>query len=224
MLGVLVEKELTTPEQYPLTLNAATNGANQKNNRDPVVAWPDTVVEDALEGLREKGLVVRVDTHGSRVPKYRQEATAKLALDRYELILMAELMLRGPQTLGELRGRASRMHHLDSIEFVRETLEKLAARPEPLVRRLPPSPGSRAERYVQLLCPDAHPIDVPASATSDAASPAPVPPAPSGPPLADRVAALEAKVDALTAALRNLATSLGEGDPLAGPGPQGPSA
>ena len=208
VLGVLIEKELTTPEQYPLTLNAMTNGANQKNNRDPVVTFDPDRVEDALESLRAKGLVLRVDTAGSRVPKYKHETTSKLGISRYELVILAELMLRGPQTLGELRGRASRMHHLESLDVVKEMLSKMAAREQPLVRELPPSPGSRAERFTQLLCPDAHPLDAPAA--PDAASAVP-----SNRSLTDRIATLEQQVEKLTAAVRKLATSLGEGDPLA---------
>src|SRR5688572_18491938 len=163
VLGVLIEKELTTPEQYPLTLNALVNGCNQKNNRDPVVSFDDDRAQDAVDSLREKGLLVRVDMHGSRVPKFRHEAMAKLQIDRFQLVVLAELLLRGPQTLGELRGRASRMHHLDTIEIVKESLGKLMNREEPLAREIAPSPGSRAERYGQLLCPDAHPIDGAAS-------------------------------------------------------------
>src|SRR5688572_3629218 len=163
VLGVLIEKELTTPEQYPLTLNALVNGCNQKNNREPVVSFDDDRTQDAVDSLREKGLLVRVDQHGSRVPKFRHEATGKLQLDRFQLVILAELLLRGPQTLGELRGRASRMHRLDSMEIVKESLGKLMNREEPLAREVSPSPGSRAERYGQLLCPDAHPIDVTAN-------------------------------------------------------------
>jgi uncharacterized protein YceH (UPF0502 family) len=210
VLGVLIEKELTTPEQYPLTLNAATNGANQKNNRDPVVSFDADRVEDALESLRAKALVLRVDTAGSRVPKYKHETMSKLGISRYELVILAELMLRGPQTLGELRGRASRMHHLDSLEVVKEMLTKMADREEPLVKEIPPSPGSRAERYVQLLCPDAHPLDAPADAA--VAAPAALP---SNRSLNDRIEQLERQVEKLSAAVRKLAGSLGEPDPLA---------
>ncbi len=134
VLGVLIEKELTTPEQYPLSLNAAVNGCNQKNNRDPVVSFENDRVEDALVGLRDKGLVVQTYLANSRVPKYRNELAAKLELNRYELVILAELLLRGPQTLGELRGRASRMHNLETLEVVQEMLNRLMARPEPLAQ------------------------------------------------------------------------------------------
>ena len=208
VLGVLVEKELTTPEQYPLTLNAAVNGVNQKNNRDPVVSFDEDRVFDALDSLRQKGLVVRVDTANSRVPKYRQEATSKLGVNRYELVILAELLLRGPQTLGELRGRASRMHHLDTLEIVKQSLTGMASRAEPLVKEIRPSPGSRAERYVQLLCPDAHPIDALAEAAAAVASGG-------GPTSAQRIETLEKQVGMLREAVRKLAGAMGEADPTA---------
>src|SRR3954465_13189020 len=159
VLGVLVEKATTTPEQYPLSLNAVVNGANQKNNRDPVLTMDEGAAFEALEGLRAKGLVVRVDMAGSRVNKYRHQAGEALHVRAAELAILAELLLRGPQTLGELRGRASRMHPLDSLEMVRSVIEQLTHKPDgAMVKQIAPSPGSRAERYVQLLCPDLHPI------------------------------------------------------------------
>ncbi|HEY8669012.1 MAG TPA: YceH family protein [Tepidisphaeraceae bacterium] len=211
VLGVLVEKAQTTPEQYPLTLNAATNGANQKNNRDPVMNLSDDDVLDALNALRDKKLVVRVDLAGSRVPKYRHSATDGLGITMRELIILAELLLRGPQTVGELRGRASRMHPLESMEMVTSVLQTLMTRPEPLVRELPPSPGSRAQRYVQLLSPDAHPTELTAS-TAIPAGPIATPSLHA--PLADRVTQLEHEVATLRDALRRLAASVGEPDPL----------
>lgn len=213
VLGVLIEKELTTPEQYPLTLNATTAGVNQKNNRDPVVSCGPDRVADALDSLREKGLVVRVDSANSRVPKYRSGAAAKLGVNRYELVILAELMLRGPQTVGELRGRASRMHHLDSLEVVREMLTQMAGRDQPLVRHIPPSPGSRAERWMQLLCPEADPLE--AAGGSDVLAVSAEAAAPADRLLHERVELLERQVEKLTEAIRKLATSLGESDPLA---------
>lgn len=208
VLGVLIEKDLTTPEQYPLSLNATVNGCNQKNNRDPVVSFDEDRVHDALAGLREKALVVRVDQANSRVPKFRHETMAKLGITKYELVILAELMLRGPQTLGEIRGRASRMHNLETIEVVREMLDKMAQRPEPLVKQIPAAPGGRAERFMQLLCPDAHPLDVPA-ASSDAA------PMPSNRSMTDRIDKLEKQVALLRAAVQKMAAALGEPDPTA---------
>ena len=154
LLGVLIEKAQTTPEQYPLSLNAAVNGANQKSNRDPVLALTEDQCFEALEGLRGKGLAVRVDTPGSRVHKYRHHAADTLHARTGELAVLAELLLRGPQTLGELRGRAGRMHPLNSLEETKNLLTALTTRDEPLAKELPPSPGSRTERYAQLLCPE----------------------------------------------------------------------
>lgn len=173
VLGVLIEKSLTTPDQYPLSLNAVTNGANQKNNRDPVLEMTEDACFDALESLREKQLVVRVDQAGARVHKFKQNAVDVLKARTAEVAILAELLLRGPQTLGELRGRASRMSPMESLDRVRDMIRALSERPEPYVKEIPPSPGSRAERYVQLLCPDLHAIDYtavaapPARTTSD---------------------------------------------------------
>lgn len=224
VLGVLIEKALTTPDQYPLTLNAVVNGANQKNNRDPVLAMTDTEAFDALEGLRGKGLATRVDSVGSRTNRYKQTAQDALRVRTGELVVLAELLLRGPQTLGELRGRASRMHPLESLDVVKEMLRALSDRPEPLVRELPPTPGSRAERYAQLLCPDLHPLDAPAAAAATPAANVPPTGASGGAGLAARVEALEGEVDALRGALRRLAQAVGEPDPLAAPEPSGTAA
>jgi hypothetical protein len=210
VLGVLIEKAFTTPEQYPLTLNAVVNGANQKNNRDPVLAMDETQAFDALEGLRTKGLVVRADLAGSRVNKFRHQAGEALHVRGAELAILAELLLRGPQTLGELRGRASRMQPFESLDAVKNMLTALMTREEPLVRELPASPGTRAEKYAQLLCPHLHPAtSAPATDPGAAAETSP-----SAPSLSSRVQALEGEVAMLRDALRRLAQSIGEPDPL----------
>ena len=209
VLGVLIEKATTTPDQYPLSLNAIVNGANQKNNRDPVLTMTDDQAFEAVEGLRGKGLVIRVDQPGSRVHKYRHNAIDVLHVRTGEAAIIAELLLRGPQTLGELRGRASRMHPMETLDAVKELLRALSDRPEPMVKELPPSPGSRAERYMQLLCPDLHLTDAPAAAS---AAPAPLVAPTPDPSLAARVTKLESEVAELRAALARLATSLGETD------------
>lgn len=159
VLGVLIEKATTTPEQYPLSLNAIVNGANQKSNRDPVLSMTDDQVYVAAEGLRGKGLAVRVDTAGSRVHKYKHQATEVLKVRAGELAILAELLLRGPQTLGELRGRASRMSPIESLDAAKNFLRALNERPEPLAKEISPSPGSRAERYAQLLCLELHAVE-----------------------------------------------------------------
>jgi uncharacterized protein YceH (UPF0502 family) len=202
VLGVLIEKAQTTPDQYPLSLNAIVNGSNQKNNRYPVLEMTEEAAFEAAEGLREKGLAARVDQVGGRVHKYRHTATEGLHARTAELVILAELLMRGPQTLGELRGRASRMHPLESIDRVKEMIRALSDRPEPYVKEVPPAPGSRAERYVQLLCPGLHAIE---EGAADAVSPAP---AATG--LAARVTALEGEVRSLREMLAKLAGAVGE--------------
>lgn len=157
VLGVLVEKALTTPQQYPLTLNALTLGCNQKNNRFPVVNWDEDRVLDAVDGLRAKGLVREAMLSGSRVAKFRQLAREVYEFDTAQLVLMTELWLRGPQSVGDLRQHASRMHALASLEDVQGLLDTMIGRG--LVREFPPPPGSRAKIYAQLVCPNLHAID-----------------------------------------------------------------
>lgn len=209
VIGVLIEKAQTTPDQYPLTLNAVINGANQKNNRNPVTSIDDNAALTALIALRNKGLVVQQDSPGQRTARYRHTFKEGAAVNTPEMVLLAELFLRGPQTLGELRGHASRMHAFDSLDMVRNTLDQLMGRPEPLVKQIPPSPGSRAERFVQLMCPDLHPIDdsTPVAAATGA-------PPPAVATLGSRVEQLEAEVAQLRAALSKIATELGIADPL----------
>ena len=213
VLGVLIEKAFTTPEQYPLSLNAVVNGANQKNNRDPVTTLDETRVFDALESLRTKGLVVRADMAGSRVNKFKHRAGDALHARPAEVALLAELLLRGPQTLGELRGRASRMQPFESTDAVKNMLSALIAREEPLVKQIPPSTGSRAERYVQLLCADAHPTESPGPGPGPGSGLEAEPDA----GLEGRVRSLESEIATLRHALRRLAASVGEPDPLAVP-------
>ncbi|MHC5022848.1 MAG: YceH family protein [Planctomycetota bacterium] len=172
VLGVLVEKAHTTPSQYPMTLNAIVNACNQKSNRHPVMSLSEDQVLSALDGLRGRQLSREVMLSGSRVPKYRHTAREALEVETSELVVLAELLLRGPQTLGELRGRASRMHTLESLEIVRHVLEHLMERAQPLVRGLGPVPGSRAERFAQLLCPVTH-EEATDMATASAPAPGP---------------------------------------------------
>jgi uncharacterized protein len=134
VLGALVEKEITTPEYYPLTLNALVNACNQKSSREPVVNYGEDTVSQALTLLRNKGLGLRITGAGHRVEKYGHTLGEKLNLGRREMALLCVLMLRGPQTVGELRGRTERMHEFGDLEEVERCLEALAARdPEPLV-------------------------------------------------------------------------------------------
>jgi len=134
VLGSLLEKDLTTPEYYPLTLNALQNACNQKSSREPVVSYDETTVAQGLELLRQKQLVLKVSGAGHRVEKYAHRLGETLNLGRRELALLAVLMLRGPQTVGELRGRTERMHPFAELDEVEHVLQSLAAHePEPLV-------------------------------------------------------------------------------------------
>jgi uncharacterized protein YceH (UPF0502 family) len=204
VLGVLIEKDKTTPEQYPLSLNAIVSGANQKNNRDPATSMTDNQAFEALESLRAKGLVVRMEGPGMRVNKYRHNTQDVLRVPASQMAILAELLLRGPQTLGELRGRASRMHPLDSLDVVKDLLRAMSEREDqPLVKQIPPAPGSRAERYVQLLCPDLHDINAAPTTVSSA-------PTAQGETLLQRVENLEAEVAVLKETVQRLVTALGE--------------
>src|SRR5260370_3651182 len=147
VLGSLLEKEITTPEYYPLSLNALLNACNQKSNRDPVVNFDETTLQQALQSLRDKGLLLTITGAGSRVPKYGHRISEKLNLGRRELAILCELMLRGPQTLGELRTRADRMHPFDDLAQVESVIEHL---PE-LITKLPRRTGEKEARYAHLL-------------------------------------------------------------------------
>ncbi len=149
VLGCLIEKELATPEYYPLTLNALTNACNQKSNREPVLNLEEADVVRALDSLRFKQLAL-VSAEGGRVAKYRHILAEKLRLSPAELALLAELLLRGPQTVGELRARAERMHPFSDPAAVEEALEELMARTPPLVARLPRQPGRKEQRHTHL--------------------------------------------------------------------------
>jgi hypothetical protein len=204
VFGVLVEKALSTPEQYPLTINALTNGANQKSNRDPVLSLDEVEVGGALQRLEKKYMARTVFPMNSRVEKYVHNGKDALGLDATPLAIVAELLLRGPQTPGELRTHVSRMVPIESLDQLSTLLANLIDRG--LVRRLPPAPGSRAERYVQLLSPDLHPLDAPAPAAVAATA------VPIGTPVAElaaRVSALEAEVQRLRDELAAIAQTVG---------------
>ena len=152
VLGSLIEKQVTTPEYYPLTLNALMLACNQKNNRYPVTSYSEHQVADALESLREKNLTYVFYGSTSRVPKYKHVMPEVMHLSHPEVALMCVLMLRGAQTLGELRGHGGRLHEFLSLEEVEETLNKLITRdPDPLVARLPRQPGQKEGRFGHLL-------------------------------------------------------------------------
>ncbi len=152
VLGSLVEKQLTTPEYYPLTLNSLTLACNQKNNRTPVTSYDETTVSQALETLREKNLAYVFYGATSRVPKYKHVLPEVMHLSAPELALICVLLLRGPQTTGELATRAFRLHEFSGLEEVDSTLNSLISRePDPLVKRLQRQPGQKEVRYAHLL-------------------------------------------------------------------------
>lgn len=167
VLGTMIEKAQTVPGQYPITLNALTNGCNQKNNRDPVTSMSEDQVFEAVDTLRGKGIVREVMLSGSRVAKFRHVAREIFAVSTEELVILAELWLRGPQSAAELRANASRMAPLESVESVTALLHAMAARPEPFVKELSRRPGERTTRFVQLISPDLH--DVSGAVHADAA-------------------------------------------------------
>jgi uncharacterized protein YceH (UPF0502 family) len=152
VLGSLLEKEMTTPDYYPLTLNALVNACNQKSSRDPVVSFDESTVVGALDSLREKKLVRVVSGPDSRVAKHRQVFTDTANLTLQELSLLCVLMLRGPQTAGELRGRTERMYHFQNFEEVEATLQRLVDRESrALVAQLPRQTGLKEPRFAHLL-------------------------------------------------------------------------
>lgn len=213
-LGTLIEKAITTPAQYPLTLNALLLGINQKSNREPVIEIDDTRVLRAADGLAAKSLARAVSLSGARVEKFRHIANETFGLRAPELSLLCELLLRGPQTSGELRSRASRMHHFESIEVVENTLHAMSAvialpdgKPrEALVREIPAAAGGRAGRWMQLLQPTLHPLHLTESRTTPAPASAPLQPADPS-----ELAALTARVSELERVVADLKQSLGSG-------------
>lgn len=186
VLGSLLEKEITTPEYYPLSLNALVNACNQKSNRDPIVNFDQETVEHALQTLRDKGLLLTISGAGSRVPKYGHRISEKLNLGRREMAILCELMVRGPQTPGELRTRSERMHQFDDLAELEGVIERL---PE-LIVKLPRRPGEKESRYAHLLS------GAPAVAEAEAEVPMT--------PRADRIGALEDEVARLRGELDDL--------------------
>ncbi len=161
VIGTLVEKAHTTPEQCPLTLNSLVNGCNQKSCREPMAYLTEEVVLDTLESLRQKGLAVLVRSAASRVDRWKQSVAATLDLSSKETAVLAELLLRGAQTDGELRQRASRMVRFESLEEVRGALHSLQSREEPLVARVTPPGRQRGVKYDHLFYPDGEKPELP---------------------------------------------------------------
>ncbi len=196
-LGVLIEKELTTPDQYPLSLNALLVGCNQKSSRDPVTDFTMAEIVVTVQGLVAKHLAGR--SSGARVERYRHNANTRLGLSAPEAAVLAVLLLRGPQHVGDLRTRIKRMAPTESPEEVLRLLESLAGKE--LVRNIGQRPGSRMERWAQLLTPVAEPS---AGASMAVGTPSSTPATPAPEPLAARVASLEERVMKLETLLADL--------------------
>jgi uncharacterized protein YceH (UPF0502 family) len=206
VLGCLIEKACTTPDQYPLSTNALVTACNQRSSRDPVVSYDDRVVDQAMLDLRQEGLARTVRPTGTRGHKHRHVLHEAWSLDDEELAVLAVLMLRGPQTPGELRIRTERYVDLD-MATVEAVLARLADREVPLVANLGRRPGQSQDRWAHLLSgPPAAPsaVTVPQPAAVAAPNPAPV-----ASDLADRVAALEQTVARLEDVVTRLSTELG---------------
>jgi uncharacterized protein len=161
VLGALIEKDITTPDYYPLSLNALVNACNQKNNRDPVMSLDENTVRDALYTLQEKRLAGPAGGADSRVTKYEHRVQEVFNFTRAETAVMDVLLLRGPQTPGELRGRTERMFRFEELSDVQSTLQKLTQREPSLVKMLPRQPGTKESRYAHLLSGDVEGYEAP---------------------------------------------------------------
>ena len=155
VLGSLIEKDITTPDYYPLSLNALVNACNQKNNRDPVMALNEDSVRQALSSLQERRMAGPAGGADSRVTKYEHRLQEVFNFDRREIALICVLLLRGPQTPGELRGRSDRMYRFETLDDVQSAIQRLMERQPPLVRVLPRQAGTKESRYMHLFAGDA---------------------------------------------------------------------
>jgi uncharacterized protein YceH (UPF0502 family) len=210
VVGSLIEKQLTTPQQYPLSLNSLTLACNQTSNRDPVVSYTESEVQSALDSLKAKGLVRFVlPSHGRSVVRYRHVLDEKLALDARQLSLVGVLLLRGPQTVGEMRTRTERMSDFSGLSEVESDLEGLTRWEEPLVARLVRRPGQKEERWTQLLA-DEPDRAFPEPPPGDVARSAPAPRSGEVEDLRQELGALREDVERLRAELEELRSALGE--------------
>ena len=160
VLGSLIEKDITTPDYYPLSLNALVNACNQKNNRDPVMTLEEDSVSHALATLQEKRLAGPASGADSRVTKYEHRLQEVFNFDRREIAILCVLLLRGPQTPGELRSRTERMYRFEALDDIVSTLDRLGQRQPPLAAILPRQPGTKESRYLQLFSGDAPPAEL----------------------------------------------------------------
>jgi uncharacterized protein YceH (UPF0502 family) len=200
VLGALIEKDITTPDYYPLSLNALMNACNQKNNRDPVMNLDEDAVRQALSSLQEKRMAGPAGGADSRVTKYEHRLQEVFNFDRREIAVICVLLLRGPQTPGELRGRTERMYRFEALDDVQATLQRLIERDPPLVRILPRQPGTKESRYMHLFSGD---IAIP---EGEAAPPASV----KNDPGQDRIAVLESEIASLKKDIEDLRRQFAE--------------
>lgn len=205
VIGCMLEKQITTPDQYPLSVNALVNACNQKSNREPVMSLDEPTVQQTLDALSRKHLVLERSGFGSRVPKYQQlfcnTEYGTLKFSAQELAIVCELLLRGPQTPGELRSRASRMASFADVSEVEAALQSLLERESgPLVARLAREPGRRESRYMHLFSGEAPPQPVAVEASPDEGAPRAI----EGESLVSRVARLEEEVRQLRADLQEI--------------------
>lgn len=189
MLGCLIEKELSTPDYYPMTINALRTACNQKTNREPVVDYSETDVVEALDGLKKKRLVGNASSSRGRAAKYRHALAEFMNLDRPKIAVLASVLLRGPQTTGEIRGRTTRMHDFSSLDEVERTLQELEAWDPPLVTQVPRRPGQKEDRYTHLFAGEPDVEEAPALTSSGSE---------------DRVGELEQEIAALRESLQEL--------------------
>jgi uncharacterized protein len=223
VVGSLIEKQLTTPQQYPLTMNSLLLACNQSSNRDPVVDFDERTVDGALTSLKSAGIVRFVHpSHGRSVTRYRQVLEETLGLSDTELALLGVLLLRGPQTAGELRSRTERMAQFEGIGAVDSELDRLAIRPDPLVRKLPRRPGQKEERWIQLLAEQVlgdeprtgtetatdREVDL-RGAAGDEPTGSPISPSRTWAALQEEVSLLRSEVGKLRSELEDLRTQLG---------------
>ncbi|MGK2928536.1 MAG: YceH family protein [Acidimicrobiales bacterium] len=209
VLGALAEKEATVPDTYPMTLKGLESACNQKNNRDPITDLGTATIQRTLDRLKAAGLVRFVHpSHGARSTKYRHVIHERLELEPAELAVLTVLMLRGPQTLNEVRTRTERAHRFADLDEVEETLEDLAGRDEPLAVLIPRQPGQKEARWMHLLAGEVDSTELSAPSQTPGQTPGPIPDrAPDD--LATRVVELEARVAALEGQLESVLADLG---------------